>query len=151
MDLKDVASISGKPGLFRVVKPTRTGMIIESMDEQRKKTMVSATHRVSILKEISIYIKGEEDSVALGQVLLAIKEKYGEKCNPEFSGAALADFMESVLPEYDEERVYDSDIKKLVKWYNIILQFEPSVFEVLEKDANEPAEEVTEEEVEDEK
>jgi len=135
MDLKDVAAISGKPGLFRIVKPTRNGMIIETLDEQRKKTMVSATHRVSILKEISIYITGEDDSAPLGEVLLAIKEQFGDNCNPDTSGAALADFMEKVLPNYDAARVYDSDIKKLVKWYNIILQFAPDVFDTLAKQA----------------
>lgn len=143
MKLKDIAAISGKPGLFRVVKPTRNGMIVESLDQQRKKSIVNATHRVSILKEISIYTTGAEDSVALGKVMESIQEKHGDKCDTGTSGAELQDFMEGVLPDFDQERVYDSDIKKLGKWYNILKEFAPDVFEG-DDDEEEESEEVEE-------
>ncbi len=146
MKLKDIAAISGKPGLFRVLKPTRNGMIVESLDKQRKKSMVNATHRVSILKEISIYTSGTEDSVSLGKVMEKIQEKYGKECDPGNSGAELQDFMESVLPDFDQERVYDSDIKKLGKWYNILQEFAPDTFEGDDEEEEGSAEEEQQEE-----
>jgi hypothetical protein len=130
MKLKDIAAISGMPGLFRILKPTRNGMIIETLDAQRRKSMVNATHRVSILKEISMYVTTEEDSVPLEQVMRNIYEHtQGGKVEVGTSGADLTAFMEQALPEYDRERVYDSDIKKLAKWYNLLQEFAPEAFE----------------------
>jgi hypothetical protein len=104
-------------------------MIIESLDAQRKKTMVNATHRISILKEISMYTTGEEDSVALGDIMASIREKFGDATPKAESNAELEQFMATVLPNYDRTRVYHSDIKKLLRWYNVLAQNAPEVFE----------------------
>ncbi|QHT65735.1 hypothetical protein GXP67_03160 [Rhodocytophaga rosea] len=145
MELKEVATISGKGGLFKVVKPTRTGVILESLDAQKSRVVAGTQHRVSLLKEISIYTTGKESSVPLEEVLMSIHEKYGKDipANAKSSTNELADFIESVVPNYDTERVYTSDIKKLVNWYSILAAHAPELFE---KKEGEKAEEAATEE-----
>ncbi len=142
MELKDVAAISGKPGLFRVVKPTRNGVIVETIDEKKRKLPMSATQRISILKEITIYTTTAEDSIPLEDVLKNMHEAHGIHVEVEVkSSSRLREFMEQVLPEYDPQRVYDNDIKKLVKWFNILGEFAPEVLESLGKDAEDATDE----------
>jgi dTDP-4-dehydrorhamnose reductase len=95
---------------------------------------------VSLLKEISIYTTGKESSVPLEDVLTAIHEKYGKDipANAKSSSDELADFIESVVPTYDTERVYTSDIKKLVNWYTILAAHAPELFE--KKESEKPEE-----------
>lgn len=130
MELKDIAAVSGKSGLFTVLKPTRTGVILESIDAVKKRTMANANSRVSVLKEISIYTKTGEGSVLLEEVFTNINEKYGVKISvePKSDEAALRDFIADVVPDYDEDRVYHSDLKKLVSWYLILTEFKPELF-----------------------
>ena len=148
--LKEVAHISGKGGLYRIIKPTRAGVIVEAIDESKARAVVGANSRVSVLKEISIYTDTKEGSVALAQVLNAIFDKYGKPVDLDPKTASepeLASFLGEVLPEFDRERVYTSDIKKLVTWYNILIAYLPEIFkkqEVLEEKVEEPAEEVSE-------
>lgn len=151
MELKEVATISGKGGLFKVVKPTRTGVILESLDAQKSRVVAGTQHRVSLLKEISIYTTGKESSVPLEEVLMAIHEKYGKDipANAKSSNNELADFIESVVPNYDTERVYTSDIKKLVNWYSILATYAPELFE--KKEGEKSKEAATEESAETEK
>ena len=78
MDLKEIASVSGKPGLYRVVKPTRTGIILETIDDTKKKLVANANSRVSLLKEISIYTTSDEGSINLAKVFETIKNTKGE-------------------------------------------------------------------------
>ncbi|GAB3027628.1 DUF5606 family protein [Spirosoma pulveris] len=145
--LKQIANVAGYSGLYRILKPGRAGVIVESLDEKKAKTMMGPTARVSVLSDISIYVDddSEEQSISLGQVLLAINEKYGETLavDPKGSNNELADFMASVVPTYDRERVRTADIKKLITWYSILRQFAPEVFDVA---ADAPAEETTVEE-----
>jgi hypothetical protein len=131
MELKDIASISGKSGLFKILKPGKGGVILESLDEAKTKLLVGATQRLSVLSEISIYTTTKEGTVKLQEVLHAIKNKLGSEIGvtPESDNAKLKSFLKSVLPEFDEDRVYVSDIKKLVKWYGILTQVAPEVFE----------------------
>jgi hypothetical protein len=131
MKLKDVAAISGKPGLFKIIKPSRSGIILESLDEKKAKTVASLNHKVSILSEISVYTNTQEGVIALADIFVKIKEKHGnEAVKVETSNNnALLKFLESVLPEYDKNRVYASDVKKMLNWYNIILVQAPQVFE----------------------
>ncbi len=151
MKLKDIASVAGKPGLYRVLKPTRSGMIVETLDASSKKTVMNATHRVSILQEISIYTTDAEESVDLGAVLKSVHEQYkGKEAKVEKDAESLAKFMAEVLPNYDTERVYTSDIKKLVAWYNILIQFAPDAFEEEEEKEEEKKEEPNAEEVKEE-
>ena len=133
LKLKEIAAISGKPGLFKIVKPTRTGVIVESLDEKKTKLSVGAAHRVSILKEVSIYTNDQEGAIALEEVLHRIYENY--KGAVPFDSSTekqeLVDFMEKILPDYDRDKVYVSDMKKLVSWYNVIHDYSPITLEYL--------------------
>ena len=134
MELKEIAAVAGKSGLFRVLKPTRSGMIVETLDAKQKKSVMNSTHRVSILQEISIYTNDASESVELGEVLRNIKEKHdGKVVEFKKDDDSLADFLAGVLPNYDKDRVYTSDIKKLVTWYNILIEFAPESFEQTEE------------------
>ncbi|AUD05537.1 DUF5606 family protein [Spirosoma pollinicola] len=130
--LKQIANVAGYSGLYRIVKPGRAGVIVESLDEKKTKTMMGPTARVSVLNDISMYVNddSEEQSVSLGQVLAAIDEKYGDTLtvDPKGSAEELAEFMASVVPNYDRDRVRTTDIKKLIIWYGILRQFAPDVF-----------------------
>ena len=146
--LKQIANVAGYSGLYRILKPGRAGVIVESLDDKKTKTMMGPTARVSVLNDISIYVDDDSDeqSVSLGAVLQAIDEKYGDKLtvDPKGSNDELADFMASVVPTYDRERVRLTDIKKLISWYGILRQYAPDVFE---KPAEETKAEVEEPEV----
>lgn len=135
MTLSDIATISGKGGLFKVLKPAKTGVILESMDEAKTKLVATPNHRLSLLSEISIYTTTKEGTVALADVLKKIKDTFGDDLglDSDAEGNELKSFLKSVLPEYDENRVYVSDIKKLVKWYGILLKYAPEVFQENEK------------------
>ena len=130
--LKQIANVAGYSGLYRILKPGRAGVIVESLDDKKAKTMMGPTARVSVLNDISIYVDddSEEQSVALSTVLLAVHDKYGDELpiTSKDSNEQLADFMASVIPAYDRDRVRIADIKKLVSWYTILRQYAPDVF-----------------------
>lgn len=129
MTLAEIATVSGKGGLFKVVAPTKSGVILESLDEAKTKVVASANNRLSLLNEISIYTTTREGTVPLEEVLKKIYKEFGNDpgVDSEADGNELKSFLKSVLPEFDESRVYVSDIKKLVKWYSLILKFAPDV------------------------
>jgi hypothetical protein len=131
MELKDIASVSGKGGLFKVVAPTKSGVILESLDAAKTKLVASSNQRISILSEISIYTHTKEGSTPLLDVLKKIKETYGNDTGVDGESEAneLKAFLKSVLPDYDETRVYVSDMKKLVKWYSLLIEVAPEIFE----------------------
>ncbi|MEQ9303536.1 MAG: DUF5606 domain-containing protein [Marinoscillum sp.] len=131
MDFSEVAAVSGKGGLFRVVSPTRTGVILETMDGTNKKMIANMQSKVSILSDISIYTTDEEGAVPLEQVMKKIhKEFKGDTgLSSGSDGDELKSFLKFILPEYDESRVYVSDIKKLVTWYNAIAEKLPELLE----------------------
>jgi len=124
MEFKDIASVSGKGGLFRIIAPTKGGMILESMDDKKKKLIVNMHSKVSVLGEISIYTTDKEGSKPLEDVMLKIHKEFDGDTG--ISGTSdkeeLNAFLKFVLPAYDEDRVYTSDIKKLLNWYNILSQ-----------------------------
>lgn len=128
MELSEIAAIAGKGGLFHVLKPSRSGMIVETLDEQRKRMMVNINQRVSILKEVSIYTTSGEGAVPLEEVFQKIYEEFGDDPGVDTSdGEELKAFLKHVVPDYDESRVYVSDMKKLVNWYTILLEQAPEV------------------------
>lgn len=148
MDLKEIASISGKGGLFKVVKPTRTGVILESIDEKRQKIVASIHHKVSLLDEISIFTHSKEGSLPLIDVLRKIYSEFSD--DPGVDGKSSKDelisFMKYILPDFDEDRVYPSDIKKLISWYLILEKNYPELFEEQKKqDKKEEKEEESDE------
>lgn len=121
--LKEVANISGKGGLFRILKPGRSGVIVQSMDEKKKREMVPANARVSVLKDISIYQQGVNDSTPLGDIFIAMREKHGEKVEIDTKNADNEELyakLGEVMPDFDRERVHASDVKKLINWYNLL-------------------------------
>lgn len=130
MTLEKIATVSGKGGLFKVVAPTKSGVILESMDESRTKLIATTNHRLSLLNEISIYTTTKEGTVALEDVLKKINKDFADDLGVDSNSDAseLKAFLKSVLPEYDEDRVYVSDIKKLVKWYELIRKHAPEFF-----------------------
>ena len=129
MELSEIASVSGRGGLFKVMKPTKSGVILESLDDDKTRIVASANNRISILSEISIYTTTKEGTVLLGIVLKKMHADFGNDLgvDAESDPAELKAFLKSVLPEYDESRVYVSDIKKLVKWYGIIIRHVPEL------------------------
>ena len=129
MTLDDVATISGKGGLFKVFKPAKSGVILESLDDAKTKLVATANHKLSILSEISIYTTTKEGTVALADVLKKIHTSFGDDLglDSDADGTELKSFLKSVLPEYDENRVYVSDIKKLVKWYSVLMKYAPEI------------------------
>ncbi len=127
MELKDLVSISGKPGLYRIIKPARSSIIVESFDQHKKKSIVNASQRVSVLDEISIYTHTEAGSTPLASVLQAIYQEYGddEILEKDATNSEYHSFFKTVLPDYDQDRVYPSDIKKIVRWYHLLLSQAP--------------------------
>lgn len=141
MTLSDIATISGKGGLFKVMAPTKSGVILESMDEVKTKIVATTNHRLSLLSEISIYTHTKEGTVPLEDVLKKIHTEFGSDpgVDSDSDSSELKAFMKSILPEYDEERVYVSDIKKLVRWFGIIFKYAPEIINNDDKkDVDEP-------------
>ncbi|HYG40070.1 MAG TPA: DUF5606 domain-containing protein [Cytophagales bacterium] len=129
MELKDIASVSGKPGLYKIVKPARSAMILETLDEKKQKIIITGNNRLSVLKEISIYTTTKEGTAPLEDILVKIYEMYKETLpvNAASSEKELYSFISEVVPEYDNEKVYPSDLKKLLNWYNLILLHAPEI------------------------
>ncbi len=119
MTLEKIVAISGKPGLFEIISQTKGGLLVASLID-KKRIPVSAMHNVSVLNDIAIYTY--EDEVPLRDILktIAKKLKNKEALNHKESNDKLTAFFSEVLPNYDEERVYASNIKKVVQWYNIL-------------------------------
>lgn len=119
MSLDKVLSISGKPGLYHLRAKTRSGFIAESLADG-KKTPVSMRHNVSILSEIAIYtLDGEEP---LRDIFKKISEKEdgGQAIDHKAPKDELEAYFFDILPNFDEDRVYASDIKKVLQWYNLL-------------------------------
>jgi hypothetical protein len=121
-DLKEIAAISGMPGLYRLVKPTRAGVIVEALNEQSTRSVASARNKVSLLQEISIYTQDYDQTVPLTEVFDRIYQKHGSSLalTNKSEDRDLTAFMGEIIPDYDRDRVYMSDIKKLVQWYHVV-------------------------------
>ncbi len=119
MSLDKILSISGLPGLYKLLSRSKSGFIVESI-EDKKRMMVNANQRISMISDISIYTSSEDKP--LKDVLWSMKEKYGEQLpvNGKSVPDELKKFLAEVLPEYDRDRVYVSDIKKIVNWFFIL-------------------------------
>lgn len=131
MNFKDIASVAGKPGLYRIVSPTRSGVVLEALDEKKTKLVAGMSMRVSVLNDISIYTLTEEGAAPLESVMKKIDANYQGDTGVDASAtdAELRAFLKSVLPEFDQDRVYVSDIKKLNAWYLLIHKNCPEVFQ----------------------
>jgi hypothetical protein len=119
MSVEKILAISGKPGLYELKVQTRTGFVAESLIDGKKIT-VGLRSNVSLLSEISVYTYDGE--IRLAEVLRAIaeKENNGPALSHKEDNAKLESYFREVLPEFDEDRVYASDIKKILNWYNML-------------------------------
>jgi hypothetical protein len=142
--LKEIANVSGKGGLFRILKPSRAGVIVESLDEKHEKSLIGPTARVSVLKDVSIFTEGEQESIPLADVFLKIREVHGEEITLQVKSASdkdLIEFLNEILPDFDRSRVYVSDIKKVITWYNLLSKYIPELFVADEAEVSEASEE----------
>lgn len=120
MSLDKIMSISGKPGLYKVLTQTRNGAIVESLLDN-KRLNVNIHSNVSILSEIAIYTIHEEKPLA--EIFEYIKQKENGQqtsISHKDSKDVLEEYFFNILPDYDEDRVYPSDIKKVIQWYNLL-------------------------------
>ncbi|MGB8705214.1 MAG: DUF5606 domain-containing protein [Gillisia sp.] len=120
MGLEKILSISGKPGLYELTAQTRGGFIAKSITDGNK-IAVNVRHNVSLLSEIAIYTYTEE--VPLGEIFQKMYEKEDgkEAISHKASKKELENYFAEVLPDYDVDRVYQSDIKKIIQWYNLLV------------------------------
>lgn len=129
--LRTILSIAGKPGLYRLLSQGRNMLIVETLDATKKRVPVYASDKVTSLGDISMYT--DEDDVPLSQVLSSLKAKEnGAVVSFDYKKASVAelqDFFAQVLPNFDRDRVYASDIKKLIQWYNILINAGVTEFE----------------------
>lgn len=119
MSIQKILAISGKPGLFELKIQTRTGFVAESLLDGKRIT-VGMRSNVSLLSEIAVYTYSEE--VRLSEVFKAIaaKENGEQTISHKEDDAKLKAYFREILPEFDEDRVYTSDIKKIFNWYNLL-------------------------------
>jgi hypothetical protein len=131
MDYSELASVAGKGGLYKVVKPTRTGVILESLDESKQKLIAGATQRISVLSDISIYTTTQDGSVPLEEVFKKIQKEFKDDLGvtPTSDADELKAFIKHIIPEYDPSRVYVSDIKKVINWYASVSKYAPDLLE----------------------
>ena len=142
MGLEKVLAIAGKPGLYKLVTQTRGGFVAESLLD-KKRISIGIQQNVSVLSEIAIYTLTEE--VPLVKVLASIKTKENAQqtsVKAKDSNDKLEEYFFGILPDYDEDRVYVSDIKKVIKWYNLLQ--EHNMLDLL--DSDEKSEETSDEE-----
>lgn len=129
--LEKILAISGKPGLYKLVSRGNNSLIVETLDAQKKRMPVFGTDKVISLADIAMYT--DEEEVPLRRVFKNIFEKEdGKKTSLDYKKASkeeLAAFMAEALPNYDRDRVYPADMKKLAQWYNILIENEITDFE----------------------
>ncbi|HJR99793.1 MAG TPA: DUF5606 domain-containing protein [Flavobacterium sp.] len=144
MNLEKILAISGKPGLYVLKVQTRTGFVAESLADGKKIT-VNLKSNVSLLSEISVYTYEGEKPLKEVISSIAAKENNGPAISHKEDQATLVTYFKEILPNYDEERVYLSDIKKILNWYNTLqakglLVAEEAVAEVVQAEADAAAE-----------
>jgi len=156
MILKDILSISGEAGLFKFLAQGKNAIIVEHL-ETKKRSSAFSSAKVSSLEEISIFTTGEDAPISKVFDLIFEKENGGPAIDYKSDPEKLKSWFGEVLPEYDKERVYVSDIKKLVHWYNILhslnmlVKEEPEKKEETEKEETEKKEETAEPKASEEK
>ena len=119
MNVEKILAIAGKPGLYELKLQTRSGFLAESLLDGKKIT-VGMRSNVSLLSEISMYTYSEEKPLAEIMRAIAVKENEGPALSHKEDNAKLIAYFKEILPDYDEDRVYASDIKKVLNWYNIL-------------------------------
>ncbi|GGH02056.1 hypothetical protein GCM10011416_21030 [Polaribacter pacificus] len=120
MEFNKIIAVTGKPGLYEVLSQSKTGIIVQSLTDGKRFPILS-THNVSLLENIAIFTY--EDEVLLLDVFKSIAEKEEGKAaiSPKESNAKLVAYFSEILPNFDQERVYPSNIKKVLQWYNALI------------------------------
>ena len=120
MDYSEILSISGLPGLYKLVSHNKNGIFVESIENGNKKFISSLNSKVVSLDNVSIYTN--EDSIEMKEVFKRMTDQAEKQpvVDPKASNDELKNYFETIIPEYDEERVYTSDMKKVIKWYNLL-------------------------------
>ena len=121
--METILSIAGKPGLYKLVSRGKTNLIVEAIDDTHRRMPAFSTDRVTSLGDIAMYT--DADDIALWEVLVKLGEKEGLKPTSlkykKCSSKELRAYFSEVLPNFDQDRVHDSDIKKLLQWYDILV------------------------------
>lgn len=119
MEFKDILAVPGMPGLYKVVGNNKNGFIVESILDG-KRTMVNGQQRIMTLVDIAVYTSGEEKP--LREIFLSLQEKTNGKLpvDPKGDEKKIRDFFRTIVPDFDDERVYTSDIKKMLNWFLLL-------------------------------
>ena len=129
--METILSVAGKPGLYKLVSRGNMNLIIEALDSTHKRMPVFASDRVTSLVDVAMYT--EEDDVPLMTVFASVRDKEeGKVCSINYkkcSAEELREYFAAVLPNFDRDRVHNSDIKKLLQWYDIMVNAEMTKFE----------------------
>ncbi len=129
--LQTILSIAGKPGLYKLVSRGKSNLIVESLDETHKRQPAFATDRVTSLADIAMFTDSED--VPLGEILIKLRDKENGKVASlnwrKASAKELQAYFGEVLPNFDRDRVHNSDIKKLLQWYEILVKVGETNFE----------------------
>ncbi len=139
--LTGILSISGKPGLFKTVSQVSTKLIVESLTDGKRIATQSANQIIS-LADVSIY--GEDDEMPLEdifKIMLKIENKQKSSVSPKDSNTKLLDYLVTIFPDYDKSRVYPSDVKKVIKWYNMLLEKDMLNFPTVSEETKEETKE----------
>ena len=135
MNLRGIVSVSGKAGLFKLIGQNKSGFVLESLDDQKVKTVVNmSTTKMATLEDITIF--GDEDDIRLPEILEAMKSEANIPDAKKADGKTLREFFNAVAPGHDEEKVYASDIKKIISWFLILKElplFEEEELESVEE------------------
>ena len=117
MGLEKIVAVSGKPGLYEIISQTKGGLIVQSLVDN-KRLPINAMHNVSVLNDIAIYTY--DDEVPLREIFKTISKINKKVISHKESNDNLVSFFKEVLPNFDQDRVYPSNIKKIVQWYTIL-------------------------------
>lgn len=142
--LRKVLAIAGKPGLYKLVSRGNNSLIIETLDDKHKRMPAFGADKIIALADIAMYT--DEEEVPLAKVMQNIQNELGKDVlidiNPKkASNQELADFMAKALPNYDRDHVYPGDMKKLIQWYNLLVQNGINDFSLEEAEESETTEE----------
>ena len=139
MNLRAIVSVSGKSGLFKLIGQNKSGFVLESLDDQKVKTVVNMSNtKMATLEDITIFC--EEDDIRLPDILEAMKDEANIPDAKKADGNTLRAFFRTVAPAHDEERVYASDIKKIISWFLILKEL--PLFEEEEPESIEEKQEI---------
>lgn len=136
---RTILAIAGKPGLYKLVSRGKSNLIVEALDETHQRIPAFATDRVTALADITMFTESED--LPLGTILARIRDKEESKASSlnwrKASASELQEYFASVVPDFDRDRVHNSDIKKLLQWYNILIKAGITDFEDKEEEEEE--------------